>query len=153
MYAWMQVVSPGSNATDHQYCNDRFSFCISYPDGFRKQLPEPENGDGARFLSKDKRAEISTFGSLATEPFDELQEELKTATEDIQVAYRVVRGNWFIISGFDKDRKVVYRKTVKKKITYFGTKDTEVFQTLEIRYPADQAKEYASYCGQVARSL
>lgn len=134
------------------YCNNRFHFCVEYPATFSKQQ-KPDNNDGMIFLSSDRKTEIRTFGSLATEPFNELSQELEMATEDKIVTYKSVKKDWFIISGTDKEGNIFYRKTVKKKINYIGTGETEVFQTLMITYPSVQKGAYSSFCSKIAKSL
>ncbi len=139
--------------TDYKnHCNPRFNFCISYPTDFIKQS-ESENGDGAFFISKDKRSQIWMYGSLAIEDFDRLDQEFTLATTDIHLSYKVVKDNWFIFSGVDSTGNVIYQKTIKKKINYLGEKDTYVFQTLRISYPPNQNKKYNSYCKLIAKSL
>ncbi|ANE50573.1 hypothetical protein [Flavisolibacter tropicus] len=134
------------------YCNNRFSFCIEYPTGFNKQQ-KPDNDDGMIFLSADKKTEVRAFGSLATEPFNELSQELEMAIDNKNVTYKTVKKDWFIISGTDKNGNIFYRKTVKKKINYMGTGETEVFQTLMITYPTSQKDVYSSFCSTIAKSL
>ena len=134
------------------YCNPRFNFCIKYPSDFIKQ-PESENRDGRIFISKDKRCEIRMFGSLAIEDFDRLDQEFTTQTIDVHLSYKMIKENWFIFSGVDSKRNIIYQKTVKKKIDYMGDKNTYVFQTLYISYPNNQAKVYESYCKLITKSL
>ncbi len=142
-----------SNAqSDKQYCNERFSFCITYPRQFTP-LPPPENGDGQRFVSTDKKATILTFGSLAIEDFDSLGQEYAQASKNTAVSYKRIAKDWFIFSGKNSNGNIVYRKTRKMKIDYMDDKKTAVFQTLMIEYPAGQAVLYEAYCKQIANSL
>lgn len=134
------------------YCNSRFDFCVEYPASFSK-LPKPDNDDGMTFLSADKKATISAFGSLATEPFETLDQELALAITDKKVTYKVVRKDWFILSGTDRNGNIFYRKTVKKKINYMELGETDVFQTLMLSYPPSQKQLYHSYCQKIAKSL
>lgn len=135
-----------------QYCNPRFNFCILYPSDFIK-LPESENGDGRIFISKDKKTEIRMYGKLAIEDFDKLSQEFTSATSDIQLTYKMIKGTAFIFSGMDANGNIVYVKTVKKNIDYMGEKNITVFLTLMIRYPRAQNKQYDAYCKQIAKSL
>jgi hypothetical protein len=75
------------------------------------------------------------------------------ASGDIQLTYKKITKDWFVFSGVDKAGKIVYRKTVKKKINYMGDEGVAVFQTLMITYPASQNKLYAPYCSVIAKSL
>jgi hypothetical protein len=135
-----------------KYCNARFSFCIEYPRHFKSE-PPPENGDGLTFISPDKQAKVLAFGSLAVEGFDQIEQKFKISTEDISLTYKVKHKDWFVFSGKTKDNKVVYRKTRKIKINYFGQPGTFVFQTLMIEYPFAQATIYESYCLTISESL
>lgn len=134
------------------YCNARFSFCIKYPKAFQKGK-EADNGDGAVFTSKDKKTEIRGYGSLAVEDFDKLEQRFKLATETLTVTYKTMKADWFVFSGTDGSGNIIYQKTVKKKIDYFGDAGTPVFQTLRISYPAEQQKNYGEYCRVIAKSF
>ncbi len=138
-----------------EYCNDRFAFCVSYPEGFMGQ-GEAGNGDGQTFLSKDKQAEILAYGELAVEEISEnLTDVYESATRHLNVSYKVVKPDWFVISGLNKEGKIVYRKTIKKKIQYAGDEEesTFIYQTLMISYPKSQQSNYGSYCGVISKSL
>lgn len=134
------------------YCNGKFGFCVKYPKTFGKG-EESGGGDGAVFTSKDKKAEIRAYGRLAIEGLDKLNQEYGFATEKINVTYKAVKEGWFVFSGTDGSGAFVYQKTVKKKIDYYGDKATPVFQTLRIRYPAAQQKNYEGYCKVIAKSF
>ena len=138
-----------------EYCNDRFSFCVQHPSAFIGD-GESGNGDGQLFLSEDKQAEIRAYGELALEEVNEnLSDVYTSATRHLQVSYKVVKPEWFVISGLDEKGKIVYRKTVKKKIRYMGgeKEDTSVYQTLMITYPKSKQSLYGSYCGVISKSL
>ena len=134
------------------YCNARFDFCVKFPKDFQKQ-PEPENGDGASFVSQDKKSNILAFGRLAVEDLDRIEQEFEISSKDIKLTYRMVKDNWFIFSGLDLKGNIVYQKTTKKKIIYFGNPGTDVFQTLIITYPSDQTKKLEPYCKVISKSL
>ncbi|PZR41035.1 MAG: hypothetical protein DI538_02265 [Azospira oryzae] len=138
-----------------EYCNERYAFCVPYPDAFTGQ-GESGNGDGQTFLSKDKQAEILAYGEMAIEEISEnLTDVYQNAASHLNVSYKVVKPDWFVISGLNKEGKIVYRKTVKKKIHYAGdeNEDTFIYQTLMITYPQSQQRIYGSYCGLISKSL
>jgi hypothetical protein len=111
-----------------EYCNDRFSFCIKHPTA---TIPQGEagNGDGQRFLSKDKQTEIAVYGMLVLEEVnDDFNEQFQQAGEGLTVTYKVFKANWFIVSGTDKKGNIVYRKTVLKKIRYMSEKTPKFFK-------------------------
>lgn len=109
------------------YCNNRFNFCIEYPSSFSKQQ-KPDNDDGLIFLSADKKTKIRAFGSLATEPFNELKQELEMATYNKKVTYKTVKNHWFIISGTDKEGNIFYRKTIKGRSTIWAQAKQKFFK-------------------------
>jgi hypothetical protein len=154
--AFLTVVFPAVCQKElKEYCNDRFSFCMNYPATVVGQ-GEAGNGDGQRFLSKDKQTEVATYGMLVLEEVnDDFNEQFKQAGEGLKVTYKVVKPDWFILSGTDKKGNIVYRKTVMKKIAYMGEEkaETTVLQTLMITYPPSQQSVYGSYCGVIAKSL
>lgn len=134
------------------YCNPRFDFCIRYPATF-KNTQQSENNDGATFTSKDQRAQILTYGRLAVEDLDKLEQEFGFATDKIKIHYKVIKSSWFIFSGVDAAGNIIYQKTVKKAVNYMGDAGTEVFQTIRISYPPSQQNEYKDYCGVIAKSF
>jgi len=138
-----------------EYCNDRFGFCIQFPAGFIGQ-GEAGNGDGQTFLSKDKQSEILAYGELAVEEMSEnLTAVYERATSHLNVSYKVVKPDWFVISDLNKEGKIVYRKTVKKKMRYEGDDEENpfIYQTLIISYPKSQQKIYDNYCGVISKSF
>lgn len=134
------------------YCNSKYDYCIRYPKTFQMQ-EKSENGDGAFFISDDKKAEIWAYGRLAVEDLNELEQEFGLATEKIRVTYQIKKATWFVFSGTDAKNNVIYQKTVKKNIEFFGDKETPAFQTLRLSYPPDQKKKYDAYCKLIARSF
>ena len=137
---------------DKNYCNERFHFCIKYPSSF-KLKEEAANGDGAIFVSADKKAEIRAYGSLAIEGMDQLEHEFKQASGDVKVTYQAKKANWFVFSGTDKKGNLIYQKTAKKNIDYLGDKNTPVFQTIRLIYPPEQKDQYNACCTVIAKSL
>lgn len=97
--------------------------------------------------------QIQAFGSLAIDNFDKLEQEFAMAPENIELAYKRFTKDWFVLSGVDKDGRIVYRKTIKKKIDYMGRPGTAVFQTWMITYPASQNKSYRPYCSSISKGL
>jgi hypothetical protein len=137
------------------YCNDRFQFCIDYPSSFIPQ-EEPINGDGRTFLSRDEKAQITAYGGFAlVDVSATLDQYFEMVTSDIELSYKVLKKDYFIISYFNKNGDIVYSKTILKKIAYMGSgeKDTDVFQTLMITYPKNQTHLYDSYCKKIMKSF
>ena len=95
------------------YCNGKFGFCIKYPKSFHKNEDSP-SGDGAFISSKDKKAEIWAYGSLAIEGLDKLSQEFGFATENITVTYKAMKDDWFVFSGTDSTGDFIYQKRAKR---------------------------------------
>ncbi|GAA4343048.1 hypothetical protein GCM10023184_43000 [Flaviaesturariibacter amylovorans] len=135
-----------------EYCNGRFGFCVPYPADFRKERPA-DNGGGNEFTAPDGKATVFAWGMLALEEFGTPASYFNLASTDVQVTYKVLRPDGFIFSGIDKEGNIVYQKTVRRLINYFGDAGTPAYQHLRIRYPAAQKARYAAYCALIAKSL
>ncbi|NML40152.1 hypothetical protein HHL17_23335 [Chitinophaga sp. G-6-1-13] len=143
-----------------QYCNNRFQFCMEYPDDF-KANGESGNGDGQTFSAPKSTAKIWAYGHLALDPRDldenadpdPLKHEFKTSTEGLKLAYKVIKPNFYIFSGTNDKGDIVYCKTARHKINYMGSPDSEVLQSIMIIYPAAEQDKYKDYCTYIAGSL
>jgi len=49
--------------SQEEYCNERFSFCLTYPGGFFDRVEPSDNADGVRLLAEGKDIELSISGS------------------------------------------------------------------------------------------
>ncbi|MBR9921230.1 MAG: hypothetical protein GYB31_10360 [Bacteroidetes bacterium] len=45
------------------YCNDRFGFCVEYPENLFTQVFIPDNGDGVLLQSEDGKYKVQASGS------------------------------------------------------------------------------------------
>lgn len=101
------------------YHNSRFDYFISYPEDVLFPQGEADNGDGQKFLSKEADVELLAYGSnnaLNQSLEDLYHHESRGGTgQDSKrvVTYRVLKGNWFVFSGFNSG-KVFYQKTILK---------------------------------------
>jgi hypothetical protein len=98
------------------YHNARFGYRIDYPADFRPQ-PEPENGDGRRFLSPDGQAVLTVFAGYAAED-DGLNKRRAVARQGWQEQHATFTldqptRTGYVLSGQVKDR-IFYEKTVMK---------------------------------------
>jgi len=100
-----------------------------------------------------KKDGVRIFGRLAIEGLDQLKQEYGFAGGGLKITYKKITRDHFIISGLNKKGDIVYRKTVKKKITYQGQPGTEVFQTLMITYTGADRTKYENYCRYISGSL
>jgi len=98
------------------YHNARFGYRIDYPADFRPQ-PEPENGDGRRFLSPDGQTVLTVFAGYAAAE-NGLARRQKIAREDWQAQHATITldqptRTGYVLSGQVKGR-IFYEKTVIK---------------------------------------
>jgi hypothetical protein len=110
-----------SNAPDDfaEYVNSRFGFTIRYPSKLLMPQGESFNGDGQGFISQDKRDKLSAYGShtlLGGTLKDDFERELQ-ANPNRQITYKVLRNNWYVISGADGGL-IFYKKTVQVRDGY-----------------------------------
>ncbi|WP_143310890.1 hypothetical protein [Chitinophaga vietnamensis] len=139
----------------NNYFNARFHISMLYPKDFTAQ-PESFNGDGRKFVAKDGQAEIITYGSLVLEETGTTtSQQFEDYAFDLKVAYKVIKPDYLIMSGTNRDGNIVYRKTLKRKISYPGDtgKNTWVWQTVMITYPPSQQAQYADYCKYIAQQF
>ena len=143
------LVTDVSNAQDKYstYTNVRFSYSISYPTGLLIPQPEPENGDGRMFLSRDGRAEMIVYGGYALDQSlrDRYIEESREGEgeQSKKITYKVLHDNWFIVSGY-KGKRIFYQKTILKG---------DVFKTFRIEYDKSLAETFDKVTKRVAASF
>lgn len=130
------------------YHNVRFNYSISYPADLLIPQGEPVNGDGQKFSSRDNKAEMLVYGaynSLDQTLREVFEQESSRSTEQPNrvVTYKVLRSDWFVISGTD-DGKIFYQKTMLRDST---------FKTFRIEYDESQKRTYDSITAFIARSF
>ncbi|MGB8816427.1 MAG: hypothetical protein WCC66_00730 [Rhizobiaceae bacterium] len=131
-------------AANRTYVNPRFGTTITFPDAiFTTQDPPPENGDGARWRAPDG-AELAVWGQNNVLDYtpDTLADFISQDME--KVTYRSVSARWMVVSGLIGNMIVYHRAE-------FGSQG--VIHTMELRYPAAQAKHYDTLAGRIADSL
>ena len=102
--------------------NDRFDFEIEYP-SFMKPMPGSENGDGMEYKWKD--VTYTAWGEWADGSLKkEYDQHVKFLGHDPK--YKVVKDNYYIISDFDKEGNIFYRKTVRRD---------DVSISIQVSYP------------------
>ena len=143
------VVTPTLAQEEYEtYYNSRFNYSISYPAQLFKPQGESANGDGQRFLSPDGRSELLVYGSnnaLNDSLRQVYNEELSRNSKHPHrtVSYRVIKADWFVVSGTDGDR-VFYRKTFLKN---------GVFKTFSIEYDKNQKDKLDSVTAKISASF
>lgn len=47
-----------------EYCNERFLFCLSYPEDYFDEITFADNGDGITLSAQNSRVEVSALGAF-----------------------------------------------------------------------------------------
>jgi hypothetical protein len=131
--------------TYDKYCNARFEYCISYPQGLLNPQPEADNGDGRKFLSNDEQVVMLVYGqnnaldeTLAGKFADET-----AAGAGRTVTYKLKKKNWFVVSGIENGM-VFYHKTIFRN---------DQFLTFSIEYPKTRKKQFDPITAKISASF
>jgi len=124
------------------YSNARFGYSVSYPADILIPQGESDNSDGQIFRSKDNHAEMRVFGRYNVQN-ETLRSAFQAAQEGKSVTYKVLRGNFYVVSGHEGG-KIFYEKTMLKGDT---------FKTFMIEYDERDASTYDAITARVARSF
>ena len=120
------------------YFNSRYHFTIDYPADFIVEKA-PFNGDGRRFSSKNATLTASCMMNVMDwnikEDFESSKESKHTVT------YERISDNWYVLSGYDKDGKIYYTKTIYDTTIYFD-EETEVIVTATLKFDASEKPLY-----------
>ncbi len=141
MVRWLLLIWLGSVAWAmgwSTYCNERFGFCIQRP-AFMAPQPPPQNGDGQEFRLGSAR--LIAFGSNQVLS---LAETYRLAQKDLRVTYRVLRPEFFVVSGYKKGSMVVYHYTKATGGAYIS---------VYLEYPVSQKKTYDPLIKPIVDSL
>lgn len=134
------VISLDAYALDKDYCNQKYEYCISYPDMFIGQ-EEPDAHDGKTFFTKDKQSELLVWGAylLENETIPEIYQRYKSG----KITYKLIQKDYFVMSGIENE-KIFYQKLYLRdnkissfKIVYPKSKKTifdKVIAKLKIRF-------------------
>lgn len=132
-----------------RYLNARFSYEVLYADGLLIPQGEADNGDGQRFLSRDRDVELRVWGShnvfdetLESRYLNDSERDDKENSEFL-VTYKRRSGNWFVVSGV-KDDQVFYQKTLLMN---------NVFLTYYIVYPFAQKQMWDTINANMSKSF
>lgn len=124
-----------------RYCNERYGFCIDYPESLQKD-PPPVNGDGRGF--HDRHGFSMTVSGSNNSLEESLTSEMESQAGDFdRITYRTQKKNWFVLSGY-RGAEILYRKT------YVGEGS---LNHLYIEYPAQKRKEYDAVVTRISSSF
>ncbi|MBC7921089.1 MAG: hypothetical protein H7Z75_08340 [Ferruginibacter sp.] len=124
------------------YCNSRHDYCIVYPGSLVLQT-NSGSGDGDSFVSKDGQATLTVWGASNAVRAD-LETNYASAMNGKRITYKVLRKNWYVISGYTKRNAIFYQKTVLSN---------GVFKTCFLEYPRTQREVYDKTCKVIGASL
>ncbi|MCS6885472.1 MAG: hypothetical protein RMM17_02400 [Acidobacteriota bacterium] len=142
--ASLYAVEAHAQSNDYRiYYNNRFGYSIEYPANLLIPQGESDNGDGQTFLSPDGKSKAIVYAG-----YDVLGESLtQLYNRDLKsrkgVTYKLLRQNFFVISGIEDDQ-VFYRKTFCKK---------NIIYTFEISYPAAEKPTYDAVTTKMSKSF
>jgi len=147
---WVQkLVLPNSTGLFldmyNTYCNKKLDLCIYYPNGFTPVETQEDNRQ--IFKSEDKKSEIDVWND-EPKTYDIIDSFYKSSTKDMNVTYKVLKNDWFVFSGLDKDGNIIYQKSSRHILN-----NEKVFQNLRISYPKANNKDYKQYCSVIATSF
>lgn len=131
----MKNVRTGFN----KYCNSRYDYCIDYPILLIPQ-DESHNGDGRKFVSDDLKTEMTIFASNYP---NSLKSYLSISSENKNITYKVVKNNWYVISGYENGL-IFYQKTVF---------NNGIFKTFHLTYPKSIKKDFDFYLPLIVKSF
>ncbi|TPL94992.1 hypothetical protein FJ948_00760 [Mesorhizobium sp. B2-3-12] len=141
------VLASTAMAAQSTYVNERFGTVCTFPDEiFTDRQPEPENGDGQVWLSKDG-ASLTCSGILNVDedtPKGFVADEKASKEPGYAVTYSKTGKNWAVLSGM-KDGKIFYERRL------FGRDG--VIRTVWIDYPPALKSKYDPLVGAIAGSL
>ena len=133
------------------YCNDRFGFCIQYPENILYPQGESDNGDGQTFRSKSGDVILTVakvYGSTETEEtlsdnFNEYTHFKNSDFPNRTITYKKLSSNFYTVTGFNNGN-IFYNKT----IIVNGE-----FASAYIEYPESQKETFNPYCTVINKSF
>lgn len=137
-------------ATLKPYGNARFNYWAHVPADLVAQ-PPPENGDGQGWKSRDGKVDVRVWGSYGPEVLDRADvrsfaawNEKSIRDDGGRITYKRLLTDAFVLSGYRKDGRIFYQKTLVKD----GTEATVL-----IEYPVTQRALWDKLSGQIAATL
>ena len=106
------------------YHNNRFDFCVAYPENFLMEMGESQNEDGNTFATANKSSEMRASGMYnaleqsISEAFDSATENGTYYDEERIVTYKKQGDNWFVVSG-NYNESIFYVRTVLEDDTFY----------------------------------
>lgn len=142
----MCVAAPVTAQAWLTYANDRFGAAVDYPPEFSVADAPPENSDGQRFFTADRRASLAVYGF-----FDVEHAGMTTLREQYRepgttYSYAVANATGFVLSGTRGDR-IVYLRCIRSSVS------ADIFNCADLAYPAAEARHWDPIVTRISRSL
>ncbi len=130
-----------------QYMNERFGFTLVYPTHIFVTKNLSDNGDGITLHNADKSLELKAYGSWYGDNIREIyRDELGWAKEAGQkVTYKVLKKNWFVLSGTDRKKQTIFYKKA-----YFKDGKSTSFR---LEYPIIDKAKYNSLVSTINKNF
>lgn len=128
------------------YANARFGAVVDYPDRFSVRDAPPENGDGQRFFTRDRRAQMAVYGSYKVD--GETMRELMDSARQAGVAYTFadVRPDSYALSG-TRGARILYQRCIRSR------HERGIVNCVDLEYPAAEAGAWDAIVTRISRSL
>lgn len=127
------------------YANPRYGTRLAYPAGLFGARTESDNGDGVRFRAADG-ATLAVFGTHSDATPAAYVGEIVTGNPRYRnLTYRLVRGNFAVLSGRDGSRLYYER--------YAFGEPAGVVQAFVLDYPASAGSRYGAIIPHMSASL
>ncbi len=147
-FLWFSTTAAfyGGELQWRKYQNARFGFILTYP----KILvagPEPTNGDGREFHTRDREFSLAAFAHFfvpdTNDSFDKRWEE-ELETPDVTITYKKKTPNWYVVSGVTRDGTEYYHKLYRKGSSWAA---------FHITYPQARNKKYDAWVTRIEKSF
>ena len=128
------------NSPITKYSNMKFEYSITYPSCFTRG-EEPDMGDGCRMtMNNDFNIDFVVSGLFYDEDYP-IEDWYKNDKE--KASYAVFKQNWYVVSGYESDGRVFYKKVSIKPCEFGGTGRT--IKTFNLMFPKRFEKAMASF--------
>lgn len=135
------------------YSNARFGYSLAIPPGVQAQ-GESQNGDGQEFQDASGKVRLKAWGSQVVELDDEPEGRTNLAwsrrttleswrEQGIRITYQPQGKGWWVLSGEDREGRVLYLKQLEKGGVVYG---------FEWSHPRG-AKVWQDYTARIARGF
>ena len=126
-----------------EYINPRFGFRISYPISLVAS-PDPQNGGGREFHTKDNAFSLATFGSFFTGGANSFEASWAEELKQDDITYKRKTADWYVVSGVRKNGVEYYHKLCRQGNNAAG---------FEITYPHARNAEFDPWVEHIEKNF